>query len=36
MHEDGKLRLYSLVARSNETVTPFVLSQRVVKGELPV
>jgi hypothetical protein len=36
MHEDGKLRLYSFVARSNETVTPFVLSQRVVKGELPV
>jgi hypothetical protein len=36
MHEDGKLRLYSFVARSNETVTPFVLSQSVVKGELPV
>ena len=30
MHEDGKLRLYSFVARSNEAVTPFVLSQRVV------
>jgi hypothetical protein len=34
MQEDGTLRLYSFDVRSNETLTPLVLSHRFLEGEL--
>ena len=34
MHEDGKVRLYSFDVRSNEVVTPLVLSHRFLVGAL--
>jgi len=34
MHEEGKVRLYSFVVRSNETTTPVVWPHSVVEGAL--